>query len=161
MSKFYGLSFLFYCRKQRDRLSNGVHHQNTVLSTTSETGEKLNIKSKNYVKFRFHEILLITGGSDVEDEPCNAMDVCLACVPSSVLRSPCCYSRPSTSNRAAQRHLWLHAFILFLFAVALAGLAYYTMTLQTQLAILRVNLEPGKQKIFGITYQLLFEKYLC
>ena len=102
-----------------------------------------------------------TGGSDVEDEPCNAMDVCLACVPSSVLRSPCCYSRPSTSNRAAQRHLWLHAFILFLFAVALAGLAYYTMTLQTQLAILRVNLEPGKQKIFGITYQLLFEKYLC
>lgn len=45
--------------------------------------------------------------------------------------------------------------------MALAGLAYYTMTLQTQLAILRVNLEPGKQKIFGITYQLLFEKYLC
>jgi len=114
-------------RKQRDRLSNGVHHQNTVLSTTSETG-----------------------GSDVEDEPCNAMDVCLACVPSSVLRSPCCYSRPSTSNRAAQRHLWLHAFILFLFAVALAGLAYYTMTLQTQLAILRVNLEPVLEDKTGL-----------
>ena len=78
------------------------------------------------------------------------MDVCLACVPSSMLRSPCCYSRLATaaSNKAAQRHLWLHAFILFLFAVALAGLAYYTMTLQTQLAILRVNLEPGKQKNF-------------
>ena len=58
MSKFYGLSFLFYCRKQRDRLSNGVHHQNTVLSTTSETGEKLNIKSNITSNFGFTKFYL-------------------------------------------------------------------------------------------------------
>lgn len=107
-------------RKQRDRLSNGIH-QNSTMSTTSETG-----------------------GSDIDDETCNAIDMCLACVPSSsnMFRSQCCHSRNSSNHRSAQRHLWLHAFVLFLFAVALASLAYYTMTLQNQLAILRINLDP-------------------
>ena len=59
-------------------------------------------------------------------------------------RQSCCRSRSR-----AHRQLWLNAFILFIFAVALAGLAYYTMTLQNQLAILTIHLDPGKScKLF-------------
>ena len=125
----FTIFFLFF-RKQRDRLiNNGLQSQN--LSTTSETG-----------------------GSDYEDEGCNAIELCLACLPSS--KSQCCKTRP-TSNRAIQKRLWAHAFIMFVFAVALASLAYYTMTLQNQLSVMRINLDPGRplfcQFIDFITFQ--------
>ena len=67
-------------------------------------------------------------------------------------RQSCCRSRSR-----AHRQLWLNAFILFIFAVALAGLAYYTMTLQNQLAILTIHLDPGKScKLFFQCTELRF-----
>jgi len=107
-------------RKQRDRLSNGVHLNINQNSSTSETG-----------------------GSELEagDEYCSPMDVCLACMPNNAINSFC--SRCCCRGRSrAHRQLWLNAFILFIFAVALASLAYYTMTLQNQLAILSIHLDP-------------------
>jgi len=107
-------------RKQRDRLSNGVHLNINQNSSTSETG-----------------------GSELEagDEYCSPMDICLACMPNNAINcfcSRCC----CRSRSRAHRQLWLNAFILFIFAVALASLAYYTMTLQNQLAILTIHLDP-------------------
>jgi len=101
-------------RKQRDRLSNGMHHQS--VTSTSETG-----------------------GSELEDEYCSPVDVCLACMPMETLRCCTCQGRNSSKTH---RQLWLHALILFVFAVALAGLAYYSMTLQNQLAVLSMHLDP-------------------
>eukprot|EP00093_Oithona_nana_P001729 01729.XXX_707_3867_1 [CDS] Oithona nana genome sequencing. len=103
-------------RKQRDRLNNGMHHQS--VTSTSETG-----------------------GSELEDEYCSPVDVCLACMPMETLRCCTCQGRNSNSSKT-HRQLWLHALILFVFAVALAGLAYYSMTLQNQLAVLSMHLDP-------------------
>ena len=95
-----------------------------------------------------------TGGSDYEDEGCNAVELCLACLPSS--KSQCCKSRP-TSNRAIQKRLWTHAFIMFVFAVALASLSYYTMTLQNQLSVMRINLDPGRPLFCHFTNFITFQ----
>ena len=71
-------------------------------------------------------------------------------------RQSCCRSRSR-----AHRQLWLNAFILFIFAVALAGLAYYTMTLQNQLAILTIHLDPGKScKLFFQCTEVRFAIFL-
>ena len=71
-------------------------------------------------------------------------------------RQSCCRSRSR-----AHRQLWLNAFILFIFAVALAGLAYYTMTLQNQLAILTIHLDPGKScKLFFQCTEVRFASFL-
>jgi len=107
-------------RKQRDsRLSNGIH-LNMNNSSTSETG-----------------------GSELEaDEYCSPMDIFLTCVPSSAINCFCRRQSCCRIRSRAHRQLWLNAFILFIFAVALAGLAYYTMTLQNQLAILTIHLDP-------------------
>jgi len=104
-------------RKQRDRLSNGMHHQ-TVTSTSE------------------------TGGSELEDEYCSPVDVCLACMPLETWSCCTCQGHRSSHSSKTHRQLWLHALILFLFAVALAGLAYYSMTLQNQLAVLSMHLDP-------------------
>ena len=116
-------NFIHVYRKHRDRISNGVHHQN--VTSTSETG-----------------------GSEVEDEFCSPVDVCLACMPMETLRCCICQGQKRSSNTASvsnqRRQLWFHAFVLFVFAVALAGLSYYTMTLQNQLAVLSMHLDPGK-----------------
>ena len=104
-------------RKQRDRLSsNGTTHQiNLNNSSTSETG-----------------------GSELEND-----ENCLTCMQNKAINCFC--SRCSCRQRSrAHRHIWLNAFVLFIFAVALSGLAYYTMTLQNQLAILTIHLDPGK-----------------
>ena len=70
-------------------------------------------------------------------------------------RQSCCRSRSR-----AHRQLWLNAFILFIFAVALAGLAYYTMTLQNQLAILTIHLDPGKScKLFFQCTEVRFASF--
>ena len=70
-------------------------------------------------------------------------------------RQSCCRSRSR-----AHRQLWLNAFILFIFAVALAGLAYYTMTLQNQLAILTIHLDPGKScKLFFQCTEVRFPSF--
>ena len=84
-----------------------------------------------------------TGGSELEDEFCSPVDVCLACFPLETLR--CCTCQGRSSSKSHHRQLWLHALILFVFAVALAGLAYYSMTLQNQLAVLSMHLDPGKR----------------
>lgn len=107
-------------RKQRDStLKNGVA-LNINNSSTSETG-----------------------GSELEaDEYCSPMDICLTCMPSNAINCFCSRQSCCRSRSRAHRQLWLNAFILFIFAVALAGLAYYTMTLQNQLAILTIHLDP-------------------
>ena len=108
-------------RKQRDRLSsNGVPHQiNINNSSTSETA-----------------------GSELEND-----ENCLTCMQNKAFNCFC--SRCSCRQRSrAHRHIWLNAFVLFIFAVALSGLAYYTMTLQNQLAILTIHLDPGKSSNF-------------
>ena len=70
-------------------------------------------------------------------------------------RQSCCRSRSR-----AHRQLWLNAFILFIFAVALASLAYYTMTLQNQLAILTIHLDPGKScKLFFQCTEVRFASF--
>ena len=120
------VSNIFF-RKQRDRLSNGMHHQS--VTSTSETG-----------------------GSELEDEYCSPVDVCLACMPMETLRCCTCQGRTSNSSKT-HRQLWLHALILFVFAVALAGLAYYSMTLQNQLAVLSMHLDPGKIHAFWLSSQ--------
>ena len=121
------LKFPIFLRKQRDRLSNGMHHQS--VTSTSETG-----------------------GSELEDEYCSPVDVCLACMPMETLRCCTCQGRTSNSSKT-HRQLWLHALILFVFAVALAGLAYYSMTLQNQLAVLSMHLDPGKIPAFWLSSQ--------
>merc|ERR1712026_526486 len=67
-------------------------------------------------------------------------------MPMETIRCCTCQGRTSTasvvSTRNQRRQLWFHALVLFMFAVALAGLAYYTMTLQNQLAILSMHLDP-------------------
>ena len=107
-------------RKQRDRMNNGIHNNLMNNTSTSETGE----------------------GSEMEDDMCSPVDACLSMIPSC-----CCCSgrrRHTTMSSRAHRHVWLNAFVLFIFAVALASLAYYTMTLQNQLAVLSIHLDPGK-----------------
>ena len=93
-----------------------------------------------------------TGGSELEDEYCSPVDVCLACMPMETLRCCTCQGRTSNSSKT-HRQLWLHALILFVFAVALAGLAYYSMTLQNQLAVLSMHLDPGKIHAFWLSSQ--------
>jgi hypothetical protein len=104
-------------------MSNGSHHMNGAGGNLS-TSE--------------------TGGSDLEDDLCSPTDILLTCMPMSMARcccSPCCGGRPSSR---AHKHLWINAFVLFLFAVALAGLTYYTVSIQSQLAVLSMHLDPGK-----------------
>ena len=118
-------------RKQRDRLVQNGSFSNNHLTSTSETGEN----------------------SEFEDEFCSPVDVCVSLIPNC-----CCCSgkrrRPMTTQRA-HRQVWLNALILFAFAVALACLAYYTMTLQNQLAILSIHLDPGKLlKIHHLSFRM-------
>ena len=100
-----------------------------------------------------------TGGSELEDEFCSPVDVCLACFPLETLR--CCTCQGRASSKSHHRQLWLHALILFVFAVALAGLAYYSMTLQNQLAVLSMHLDPGKSTLAFPHESSSFRLSLC
>ena len=103
-----------------------------------------------------------TGGSELEDEYCSPVDVCLACMPLETWSCCTCQGHRSSHSSKTHRQLWLHALILFLFAVALAGLAYYSMTLQNQLAVLSMHLDPGKNSpAFSLSLDQVFLDVIC
>lgn len=113
-------------------------------STTNKVMGKIRRKIRLKRKQRDHrlannQVATSTSETDLEDyEYCSPIEAVCA-------NFNCC----SGSKRVAttvqhHRQLWLNAFILFIFAVALASLAYYTMTLQNQLAVLSIHLDPGK-----------------
>ena len=120
-------------RKQRDRMMSNGSHLN--VTSTSETDRE----------------------TEQDEAFCSPLDLCVACLPNNAIHYNngggccCCFGSGQRSHHYNQsRQLWLNAFILFIFAGALASLAYYTMTLQNQLAVLSIHLDPGKATLTSL-----------
>lgn len=121
---------------------------NNAASTVTKIRRKIRLKRKQRDRIIHNGVHNFTSTSETEREE---SDYFYVCSPLETLQRRCkCCSSPKAK---ATKQLWLNAFILFIFALALASLAYYTMTLQNQLAVLTLHLDPGKwSRIIVITF---------
>lgn len=114
---------------------------NNSSTTATKIRRKIRLKRKQRDKIVVHNgVHNFTSTSETERED---SDYFYVCSPLETLQRQCCSKCCSPSHKATKQ-LWLNALILFIFAFALASLAYYTMTLQNQLAVLTLHLDPGK-----------------